>query len=130
LARCDEDTWVEWVDGAGILLSPAAERHQNPAAFPTRMLHLFAEVRGLGIVLSAPFQMKLWPSGPGGAPNLLFVARERRDGAQEYRDRVCPTFLGGPADLGVESTVPERVSRDRGEKAVVGAAAAGAGRAR
>jgi|GEM_PF-2155433 hypothetical protein len=94
------------------------------------MLHLFAEVRGLGIVLSAPFQMKLWPSGPGGAPNLLFVAREHRDGAQEYRDRVCPTFLGGPADLGVERTVPERVSRDRGEKAVVGAAAAGAGRAR
>jgi Uma2 family endonuclease len=111
LAWCDEDTWAEWVDGEVIILSPASKRHQELARFLLMVLGFFVEAHDLGIVLPAPFQMKLGPSGPGREPDLLFVARE-------HLDRLHPTFLEGPADLVVEITSPESISRDRGEKYV------------
>ena len=111
LAWCDEDTWAEWVDGEVVILSPASARHQDLARFLLIVLGLFVEAHELGIVLPAPFQMKLGPAGPGRGPDLLFVARA-------HLDRLRPTHLDGPADLVVEITSPESISRDRGEKYV------------
>ena len=103
----DEDTLAEWVNGKVVMTSPASLRHQMLAQFLTRVLTGFAEVGHLGIVISAPFQMKLEQSGR--EPDVLFVA-------ETHRDRLHPTYLDGAADLVIEILSPESVGRDRGDK--------------
>lgn len=109
LAWADEDTRAEWVDGEVIRLSPASNRHQNLSDFLTALLRHFVEAHELGVVLSAPFQMKLGPEGPGREPDVLFVAAE-------HLDRLKDNHLDGPADLAVEIISPESRARDRGDK--------------
>lgn len=106
LEWADEDTLAEWVDGEVVMYSPASSRHQSIADFLTGVMRIFVEQRGLGIVLSAPFQMKL---ERGREPDLLFVARE-------HLDRLKETYLEGPADLVVEIMSLDSIARDRGEK--------------
>jgi len=106
LAWADEDTLAEWVDGEVVMYSPASRRHQSIADFLVSVMRIFVEQRDLGMVLSAPFQMKL---EQGREPDLLFVA-------SEHLDRLKETYLDGPADLVVEIISPESVARDRGEK--------------
>ncbi len=109
LAWADEDTWAEWVDGEVMLLMSASDEHQDLADFFTALLRLFTEAHQLGIVRSAPFQMKTGPSLPGREPDIIFVARE-------HLDRIKHVYLDGPADLVVEIVSPESRSRDRGAK--------------
>ncbi len=111
LAWADEDTWAEWVDGEVIVLSPASYQHQRLSYFLTAVLGVYVETRHLGLVLNAPFQVKLGPDLPGREPDLLFVSRERSD-------IIRATYLDGPADLVVEIISPESIARDRGEKFV------------
>jgi Uma2 family endonuclease len=103
----DEDTLAEWVDGEVRMYSPASKRHQAIADFLVKVIGTFAEERDLGMMLSAPFQMKLEHSGR--EPDVLFIAKEHLDCLQE-------TYLDGPADLVVEIISPESIGRDRGEK--------------
>lgn len=107
LAWADEDTLAEWVDGEVIMYSPANNRHQDIAGFLGSVLGVFAEERDVGIVLSAPFQMRLVDSGR--EPDLLFVA-------VDHLGRLKEIYLDGPADLAVEIASPESVGRDRGDK--------------
>ena len=109
LAWADEDVRAEWVDGRVVLMSPASFRHQRLCGFLLQVLQTFAEERGLGVVLTAPFQMKTGPDLPGREPDLLFVR-------EEHRDRLRTAHLAGPADLAVEVASPESRLRDRGEK--------------
>ena len=106
LEWCDEDTWAEWVDGEVIVLSPANDRHQDLSDWLAFILRAFAETHDLGVVRSAPFQMKL---ERGREPDILFVARE-------HLDRLLESRLDGPADVVVEITSPDSLLRDRGEK--------------
>lgn len=108
LAWADEDTLAEWVNGEVIMTSPASTRHQLIADFLTNTTGIFAQRRGSGVVLSAPFQMKL---EHGREPDLIFVR-------QEHLARLKPAFLDGPADVVVEITSPESIERDRGAKFV------------
>lgn len=107
LQWADEDTLAEWVNGEVTMTSPASLQHQFLAIFLERLIGQFVESRNLGIVLVAPFQMKLPFSGR--EPDLLFVA-------SAHLDRLRPTFLDGPADLVVEIASPESIERDRGAK--------------
>lgn len=107
LAWADEDTLAEWVDGAIVMTSPASRSHQDVMGFLNTILRTFVEQHALGVVLSAPFQMKL--ARTGREPDLLFVA-------SEHLDRLRMTYLDGAADLVVEIISPESVGRDRGEK--------------
>jgi Uma2 family endonuclease len=109
LTWCDEDTWAEWVDGEVVVLSPASVRHQQLVDFLVQTLGVYVQAKGLGLLLSAPFQMKTGPDLPGREPDLLFVARENLG---RLKDR----YLEGPADLVVEVVSPESRLRDRGEK--------------
>jgi len=106
LAWADEDTLAEWVDGKIVMTSPASRRHQTIADFLTSVMRSFVEQHDLGVVLSAPFQMKL---AHGREPDLLFIAADHLDRLQEI-------FLDGPADLVVEIVSPESIGRDRGDK--------------
>ena len=65
LAWADEDCHAEWVDGEVIFMSPASKKHQLIASFINSIFQHFVEAYGLGVVLIAPFQMKLGsrPSG-------------------------------------------------------------------
>ncbi len=113
LAWADEDVLAEWVAvpgadvGVVMMTSPASMRHQDVSGFLESIMRSFVETYDLGVVLSAPFQMKLPDSGR--EPDLLFVA-------MEHMGRLKETYLDGPADLVVEIISPESVGRDRGEK--------------
>jgi Uma2 family endonuclease len=107
LAWADEDTLAEWVKGEVRMGSPASNRHQNLCGFLESVLRIFAETYDVGIVRSAPFQMKL--EGSGREPDVLLVRKE-------HAGRLKETYLDGPADLVVEVVSEESVGRDRGEK--------------
>jgi len=107
LAWADEDTLAEWVDGEIVMSSPASRPHQDVSGFLNSVLRALVEHHALGVVLPAPFQMKLARSGR--EPDLLFVA-------SDHLHRLRATYLDGPADLAVEIVSPESVGRDRGEK--------------
>jgi len=106
LEWADEDTLAEWVGGEVVMYSPASKRHQLLVSFLEKVLGIFVEQHDLGVVLSAPFQMKL---EHGREPDLLFVAHE-------HLERLKETHLEGPADLVVEIVSPDSFARDRGEK--------------
>jgi Uma2 family endonuclease len=103
------DTHAEWVDGEVIVLSPASRRHQLLANFLTALLQFFVESKRLGLVISAPFQMKTGSDLPGREPDVLFVASENLG-------RLKETYLDGAADVAVEVISPESLARDRGDK--------------
>ena len=106
LEWADEDTLAEWVDGEVIMSSPASLPHQRIAGFLVNILNMFVVSKDLGIVLSAPFQMKL---EHGREPDILFISKA-------HLDRLKGTYLEGPADLVVEVISPESAGRDRGDK--------------
>ncbi len=107
LAWADEDAHAEWVAGEVIMSSPASYQHQDIGNFLLTILRAFVEARHLGIVLGAPFQMRL--SQSGREPDLLFLTNE-------HLDRRKATYLDGPADVAIEILSPESAVRDRGEK--------------
>jgi Uma2 family endonuclease len=102
----DEDTLAEWVNGEIVMTSPATIQHQLLSKFLTKVLDTYIQMRGLGTLLYAPFQMKL---KNGREPDLLFVKRE-------HLARLQLTYLDGPADLVIEIVSPESARRDRADK--------------
>jgi Uma2 family endonuclease len=112
MAWCDEDTWAEWVAGEVIGMdSPASVGHQTVGSLLEKILAIYVEQRQLGIVLRAPFLMRLAEIPSGREPDLLFVTKTRLNLIQK-------NYLDGPADLVVEIVSPESIGRDRGEKFV------------
>lgn len=114
LARYDEFAateagGAEWVDGEVIQMSPASDRHQDLVGFLTTLLRIFVEMKDLGAVRFAPFQMKLASRPAGREPDIIFVARENLH-------RLKPTYLDGAADVAIEVISPESQARDRGDK--------------
>jgi Uma2 family endonuclease len=109
LAWCDEDTWAEWVDGEVVMLSPASSRHQDLRDWLAFIIRGFAEAHDLGVVRTAPFQMRLAALRRGREPDLLFIAKDHQQLLKE-------AYLDGPADLVVEIISAESRLRDRGEK--------------
>jgi Uma2 family endonuclease len=102
-----EGCFLEWVDGEVIEMSPVSRQHTVIARFLIALFQHFVEHRGKGIVLFAPFQMKLGRSGR--EPDVMYVA-------EEHRDRLRRNHLAGPADLAVEIVSPESKRRDRVDK--------------
>jgi Uma2 family endonuclease len=107
--RSYDGTWAEWVDGQIVRLSPASKKHQLLVSFLAALFQFYVEANELGIVLTAPFQMKTGPELPGREPDILFVATENLE-------RLKETYVAGAADLAVEVISPDSVVRDREEK--------------
>ena len=107
----DEDTLAEWVEGEIIMASPASLPHQNIGSLLEKLLGIHVEVHDLGLVLRAPFVMKLADRPSGREPDLLFVQRDRLHLLKN-------TYLDGAADLVIEIISPESIGRDRGDKFV------------
>lgn len=109
----DEDTLAEWIAlpgegdlGEVVMTSPASNRHQDLVRFLVSVLGIYVEQTQTGVVLPAPFQMRL---EHGREPDLLFVATK-------HLERLKQNYLDGPADLVIEIISPESAARDRGEK--------------
>lgn len=107
----DEDVIAEWVDGEVIVMSPAARRHQELIVFLVKTLGLYVDVHHAGVVLTAPFIMRMAEIKRGREPDLLFIKQERAHLIEK-------TYLNGPADIVIEIVSPESIGRDRGEKFV------------
>lgn len=102
-----EGRFLEWVDGEVVEMSPVSSQHQIIARFLIALFQLYVEHRRSGIVLFAPFQMKLARSGR--EPDVMYIA-------EEHRDRLRRNHFLGPADLVVEIVSPESQERDRVQK--------------
>lgn len=100
---------AEWVDGEVILMGPVSARHQLLVSFLGALLQFWTEDRQLGLVLIAPFQMKLSLRPSSCEPDVLFIARERLDLLQR-------NYLDGAADLAIEVISPDSGTRDRKHK--------------
>lgn len=107
----DEDTWAEWVEGEVIYMSPATTRHAKIAAFLVDVLRNYASLRKLGMVVTAPFLVRLPVPDRGREPDVVFIRQDRLAEMQRF-------YFPGAPDLVVEITSPESISRDRGEKFV------------
>jgi len=109
LALDDERMMSEWVDGEVIFMSPATRRHQELMTFFVQVLGLYVTIHNSGVVIPAPFVMKIEKGRRGREPDVLFVCSERAHLIQR-------TYLDGPADLAIEIVSPESIERDRREK--------------
>jgi len=107
LAWVGDGTFAEWTSGQVIVMSPSSLPHQLIVIFLVRLLGEVVERGSLGVLLAAPFQMKMELSGR--EPDVLFIAKENLD-------RLKRNYLEGPADLAIEVISPESRVRDRGEK--------------
>lgn len=100
---------AEWVDGKVIMGQPPTFERQADSDFLMRLLGMYIEARDLGVLVSAPFQMRLRAQKSGREPDLMFIAKENVG-------RIARTFLDGPADLVIETISPQSVARDRTQK--------------
>jgi len=103
----DEDIRAEWVDGEIVTISPASRPHQEITDFLTKVLGTYVEEKDLGVLLSAPFVMRM--GNVAREPDLLFVSKK-------HEDRLEDTYVEGAADLVVEVVSPESRGRDRFDK--------------
>jgi Uma2 family endonuclease len=105
----DENTFAEWVDGEVAPMSAASAQHQDISGFLGALLRLYAEEHTAGMVLAAPFQMRLSRIRRGRTPDLMFIAKE-------HLTQLKPNFLDGPADCVIEIASLEGAMIDRGTK--------------
>jgi len=106
---CTGDTWAEWVNGEVNLMSPVSLPHEQNFTFLVYLLMAFVEERGLGIVLTEPFQIRLGPLQHRRSPDIFFIATKRM--------RILKTqHVEGPPDLIIEIVSPESEARDWREK--------------
>lgn len=95
LEWCD-GTGAEWVDGKVIMASPASVPHQQIGGLLEILMRIYVETRGLGVVLRAPFAMRLGELRRSREPDLIFLAKKRMN-------LLTHNYLDGAAELVVET---------------------------
>lgn len=109
LRHASETRITEWVDEEMITYMPPLLRHQELSGFLFNLLSAFVAALNLGKVVSAPFEVKLWPDGPSREPDLLFISNDKLEGLGEKR------FDGAP-DLVIEIVSAGSVREDKVRK--------------
>ena len=69
---------AEWVDGEVTVFMAASSKHQNLVMWLSAILHIFVETCGLGLILPAPFNMKMARIRRGREPDILFITKARQ----------------------------------------------------
>ncbi|GAB4581692.1 MAG: hypothetical protein Fur0022_44420 [Anaerolineales bacterium] len=100
---------VEWVKGEGIVYMPPLINHQRISFFLSKLLGFFVDYFKSGELVVAPFEVKLWPSGPSREPDIFFVSTNNLYNLNEKR------FEGGP-DLVIELLSAGSLKIDRVDK--------------
>jgi Uma2 family endonuclease len=109
LAWSSGDIHTEWVEGEAIVFLPPTTIHALLTGFLFRLMAPYADFFKLGVVIAAPFEMRLIPGKVSREPDILYVARANGD-------RLMPDQLEGPADLVIEIVSEESGTRDRVQK--------------
>lgn len=99
---------TEWVNGEVLVHMPNSVKHQQVINFLDRLLGMFVELLGLGIVLTDRIAVRLAPDVVR-EPDLFFLANA-------HSERLKPTFLEGAPDFIVEIISEDSVARDRADK--------------
>ena len=86
------------MDGKIERYSPASDAHHDLSDWLTSVLRVYVEAKKLGVIRSAPFQMKTGPDLPGRAPDIIFLRNENL-GMLKH------TYLDGPADLALDNSI-------------------------
>lgn len=94
---------IEFSDGRIELLPMPSRRHQEIVFLLTNLLRSFVRQNGLGLVLFAPFVIRLWPR-KNREPDVMFMF-------QKNRHRCFETYWLG-ADLVIEVVSPDDPDRD------------------
>lgn len=108
-AKASENNIYEWATGEVYQMPPPTTEHQNIVTFFCTLLKLYADYFSLGKVLTAPFEVKLWPDGPARQPDGIFIANGQMSQLGSQR------FNGAPAIL-LEVLSPGSVRHDRVQK--------------
>ena len=109
VAWCDSDTWAEWVDGEVVVMSPVNFEHADLHTFLLLLIGNFVDERGLGKVVTEPFQIRFGELRRRRSPDIIFISN------RQLRMVRTAHFEGGP-DLIVEIVSSDSQSRDRREK--------------
>lgn len=109
LAWADEDVRAEWVNGEVIAYMPPDKVHQDIAFFLATILRHYVELRGLGEIMIAPFEMRLDAVNSSREPDILFVSAR-------HAERLTRLRLVGPADVVIEITSDSTAHIDIHEK--------------
>ena len=105
----DDTTRTEWVGGEVTIYMPPRDEHQAILGFLYTLLRLYSDLKELGRVQIAPFEVKLWEEGPSREPDLIFVSQSNLEQFSSKR------FSGAP-DLVVEVISPSSLYIDRDKK--------------
>lgn len=100
---------IEWVKGEVITYRPPQYQHQNILSFLGTLLKQFVELFNLGLIIYAPFEVKLWSDGPSREPDIIFIA------TKNIPQDISKRFEGAP-DLVIEIVSPSSVTEDRVRK--------------
>jgi len=101
--------YSEWVEGVVIKLSPVARKHDVLFQFLIHLLRVYCNRTKAGLLMTAPFVMRITPTSGAREPDLHIVLTERAAIVGE-------TMTAGPADVVIEIVSPESVQRDKEEK--------------
>ena len=104
-----EDIHAEWVDGEVTVFMTAKKVHQRLTLFLATLLEWYVRQHGGGVVVTAPFEMRLRNGRSAREPDLLLVL-------DSHADRLSEDRLEGPADLVVEIISDDSTHRDRVQK--------------
>ena len=91
LELAPEKPKAELIDGVMIMHSPATVLHEGQQLFLLTVLHLYVEVRQLGIVLGPNAPVRISP-GQIFSPDVMFITAERRHIANEKEVQGAPDF--------------------------------------
>ncbi|MEM7799208.1 MAG: Uma2 family endonuclease, partial [Chloroflexota bacterium] len=100
---------TEWVEGELRFMPSPSIVHQLILKLFFNLLEAVVNHQRLGLVLFAPFEVKLWSDGPARQPDIFFLTNEQRQSLSEQR-------FNGPPALVVEIVSPGSVREDQVEK--------------
>ncbi len=102
----DDGRRYEIIDGVLYMANAPAFEHQQAVTSLTSQLWNFVQTHNLGVVLTAPFEVRLPDIAQPVQPDILFVSNARRE-------IIKPKLIEGTPDLIVEVLSPSTARYDR-----------------
>lgn len=101
--------FYEWVRGEIIKMSPVLRPHKQLENYLLKLLEAFFTLRPIGVVMNAPFVMRVDATESRREPDLQVILNSNPG-------QLTESAMVGPADICIEIVSPESVTRDYGDK--------------
>jgi Uma2 family endonuclease len=99
----------EWIRGVVVKMSPVSLQHDQIITFLRKLLETYFALRPTGVVVGAPFVMRLAEVTARREPDLQVILNANPGQLRE-------TYMDGPADICIEVVSPGSETVDYGEK--------------